>query len=159
MFASGLAAVLAAFSFYYFAGEKLAPASAEQNRLPKFYEEESKRKDSKGLAEMGPTLTQTEIHWLGQKIGDEKSQPDLRNFSVVLLGLSQKESALTELSAFAVSPPKNKLEFELRVLAIAGIARACANANKDALLDVVEKQVQDELRTEAHLALRKCSTK
>lgn len=162
--AGGLAAVLAAFSLYYFAGEKLAPASAakEENRLPKFYQEESRKggRDSKEhLEALAPTLNQTEIDWLGQKMAEEKSEPDLRNFSIVLLGLSQKEAALASLSAFALSPPKNKLEWKLRELAIAGIARGCANANKDALLDVVEKQAQDELRTQAHLALRKCSTK
>ncbi len=146
---------------------------APAQRLEEIYQAESKRigaKDpdpaltEKRLTEVAERLSLEEIHWLEAKALNSKEQIDGRAFATYLLGLRGKGDSAESLGRLALAeiPKKSeKMERELKMQAVAGLARVCTKVTeaRDGLLDVVEKQADELLRERAHRALAGCKVK
>lgn len=144
-------------------------------RVQSFYETESKRI---GAIDPDPKLTEErlrsvaaelkpeEIHWLLNTALNAKENGDGRFFATYLLALGRSPEAMDGLRAIALTeilPQKNKakeeLERQIRAQATEGLGRGCDIANaRDALLDVVEMQLDEFIRDRAHRALNQCRT-
>ncbi len=151
-----------------------APEAQPLERLQKFYAQESQRI---GKVDPDPALTQQrlgavakelnsqEVKWLREQALDAKVEGDARFFATYLLALSEKGEAITALSGIALSPlPKLKNERVIseermiRSQAVKGMGHQCEKqpGARDALLDVVATQADEELRESAHRALYAC---
>jgi hypothetical protein len=144
-------------------------------RVQDFYESESKRI---GAMDPDPKLTQArlelvaaelspeEVKWLAGTALNAKENGDGRFFATYLLALGRSAegtSALRQIALTEIPKSKNKgleeLERQIRAQATEGLGHSCDVAGaRDALLDIVEMQLDEFIRDRAHRALYQCRT-
>jgi len=144
-------------------------------RVQDFYESESKRI---GAVDPDPKLTQArlelvaaelspdEVKWLAGTALNAKENGDGRFFATYLLALGRSvegTAALRQIALTEIPKRKNKgleeLERQIRAQATEGLGRSCDVAGaRDALLDIVEMQLDEFIRDRAHRALYQCRT-
>lgn len=143
-------------------------------RVRELYELESKRV---GQVDPDPALTEqrltlaardlspAEVEWLGTQALNLTVEMDARFFATYFLALGQSPAALATLKGIALSPIprlKNERRVEeervLRMQAVEGMSRNCAQRDAKAeLLDVVGAE-DEAVRDRAHRALYACQT-
>jgi hypothetical protein len=144
-------------------------------RVQDFYESESKRI---GAVDPNPKLTQArlelvaaelspeEVKWLAGTALNAKENGDGRFFATYLLALGRSAEGTAALRQIALTEiPKRKnqgleeLERQIRAQATEGLGHSCDVAGaRDALLDIVEMQLDEFIRDRAHRALYQCRT-
>lgn len=144
-------------------------------RVQDFYESESKRI---GAVDPDPKLTQSrlelvaaelnpeEVRWLTGTALNTKENGDGRFFATYLLALGRSPettAALRGIALLEIPKRKNKgleeLERQIRAQATEGLGRSCdLPGARDALLDIVEMQLDEFIRDRAHRALYQCRT-